>query len=702
MKATSIARRQPGRHAPLKGRDSGTRVCGADERDQLLLAAVEFSDDAIITKTSDGVITSWNPAAERLFGHTAQEAIGQPIQIIIPREKYDEERRILRQLNSGLHINHYETVRLTKDGRRLDISLSVSPVRSRSGLLLGATKIARDITKDRKEAAEKSRLLEILSNTFSSMGEAVVVANKDGTIIQANQAATAMLGISAGQSLFDRSRTLSVCSFDGEPIPLANLPLRRVLRGEKIENCAVEIRGKDFEKPLAIVVSGNPLRDERGNVVGGIAVGRDVTATLETERQLRQAQKLEVVGQLTGGIAHDFNNILTVVTGTMEMLAEGVADRPDLAEIVRMIDEAASRGADLTHRLLAFARKQALQPAATDVSALVFNTAKLLRPTLGANICIETILTDDAAVAFVDSAQLSTALLNLALNSRDAMPNGGKLTFEISNVALDGISDAAHPDAQSKEFVAIGVSDCGAGIPAELQDRVFEPFFTTKGPGQGSGLGLSMVYGFVKQSGGHVKIRSEVGHGTTVTIYLPRHCETGLPVAKPEDAPAMKGSETVLAVEDDRLVLRQVSRQLRSLGYKVLGARNATEALALVRTNADIDVIFTDVLMPGAMNGRQLAREATRLRPDIKFVFTSGYAEDAIILHGRLDPDVLLLTKPYRKTDLARVIRRALKSEPADRSATYNPPGANKLDHPDDCGGGYAAAQEHSVSTCKQ
>lgn len=702
MKATSIARRQPGRHAPLKGRDSGTRVCGADERDQLLLAAVEFSDDAIITKTSDGVITSWNPAAERLFGHTAQEAIGQPIQIIIPREKYDEERRILRQLNSGLHINHYETVRLTKDGRRLDISLSVSPVRSRSGLLLGATKIARDITKDRKEAAEKSRLLEILSNTFSSMGEAVVVANKDGTIIQANQAATAMLGISAGQSLFDRSRTLSVCSFDGEPIPLANLPLRRVLRGEKIENCAVEIRGKDFEKPLAIVVSGNPLRDERGNVVGGIAVGRDVTATLETERQLRQAQKLEVVGQLTGGIAHDFNNILTVVTGTMEMLAEGVADRPDLAEIVRMIDEAASRGADLTHRLLAFARKQALQPAATDVSALVFNTAKLLRPTLGANICIETILTDDAAVAFVDSAQLSTALLNLALNSRDAMPNGGKLTFEISNVAFDGISDAAHPDAQSKEFVAIGVSDCGAGIPAELQDRVFEPFFTTKGPGQGSGLGLSMVYGFVKQSGGHVKIRSEVGHGTTVTICLPRHCETGLPVAKPEDAPAMKGSETVLAVEDDRLVLRQVSRQLRSLGYKVLGARNATEALALVRTNADIDVIFTDVLMPGAMNGRQLAREATRLRADIKFVFTSGYAEDAIILHGLLDPDVLLLTKPYRKTDLARVIRRALKSEPADRSATYNPPGANKLDHPDDCGGGYAAAQEHSVSTCKQ
>lgn len=702
MKATSIARRQPGRHAPLKGRDSGTRVCGADERDQLLLAAVEFSDDAIITKTSDGVITSWNPAAERLFGHTAQEAIGQPIQIIIPREKYDEERRILRQLNSGLHINHYETVRLTKDGRRLDISLSVSPVRSRSGLLLGATKIARDITKDRKEAAEKSRLLEILSNTFSSMGEAVVVANKDGTIIQANQAATAMLGISAGQSLFDRSRTLSVCSFDGEPIPLANLPLRRVLRGEKIENCAVEIRGKDFEKPLAIVVSGNPLRDERGNVVGGIAVGRDVTATLETERQLRQAQKLEVVGQLTGGIAHDFNNILTVVTGTMEMLAEGVADRPDLAEIVRMIDEAASRGADLTHRLLAFARKQALQPAATDVSALVFNTAKLLRPTLGANICIETILTDDAAVAFVDLAQLSTALLNLALNSRDAMPNGGKLTFEISNVAFDGISDAAHPDAQSKEFVAIGVSDCGAGIPAELQDRVFEPFFTTKGPGQGSGLGLSMVYGFVKQSGGHVKIRSEVGHGTTVTICLPRHCETGLPVAKPEDAPAMKGSETVLAVEDDRLVLRQVSRQLRSLGYKVLGARNATEALALVRTNADIDVIFTDVLMPGAMNGRQLAREATRLRADIKFVFTSGYAEDAIILHGLLDPDVLLLTKPYRKTDLARVIRRALKSEPADRSATYNPPGANKLDHPDDCGGGYAAAQEHSVSTCKQ
>jgi CheY-like chemotaxis protein/two-component sensor histidine kinase len=370
---------------------------------------------------------------------------------------------------------------------------------------------------------------------------------------------------------------------------------------------------------------------------------------------------MDAIGHLTGGVAHDFNNILTVITGTVEILAEGVAGEPPLAAIAKMIDEAATRGANLTQQLLAFARKQPLQPREIDVNLLISETAKLLRPTLGEHVKIEQVLEPDAWHAMADPSQLSTALLNLSINARDAMPDGGKLTFECSNVMLDESYARINPDIEPGSYVMIAVSDTGSGIPAAIRDRVFEPFFTTKQPGRGTGLGLSMVYGFVRQSLGHIKIYSEEGHGTTIRIYLPRAGAQQQPASPPSDDTTLpRGQETILVVEDDDLVRDYVLTQLRSLGYATLAAQNAVVALALIDRGDQFDLLFTDVIMPGAMNGRQLVDEALKRRPSLKTLFTSGYTENAIVHHGRLDSGVLLLAKPYRKPELARMIRMAL------------------------------------------
>jgi len=384
-----------------------------------------------------------------------------------------------------------------------------------------------------------------------------------------------------------------------------------------------------------------------------------------TESQVRQAQKMEAIGQLTGGVAHDFNNILTVITGTIEILGDAVKDRPHLAQITSLISAAAARGADLTQHLLAFARRQPLQPRNTDVNALIVDAARLLRPTLGEQIEIESMLSPDSAPALIDPSQLSTAILNLALNARDAMPDGGKLTLETRNIVLDDNYAGMNNDVTPGHYVMIAVSDTGTGIPAKLIEKVFEPFFTTKDVGKGSGLGLSMVYGFVKQSNGHIKIYSEEGHGTTVKLYLPQAAAgaAGVAHAKAAEAglPAFeRGDKSILIVEDDALVREYVVTQIGNLGYKTLAASNATEALAIINGPDLIDLLFTDVIIPGGMNGRQLANEALLRRPELKVLYTSGYTENAIVHHGRLDAGVLLLPKPYLSSDLAKMIRTAL------------------------------------------
>ena len=738
------------------------------------------ANDAIITKSLDGAITGWNPAAERLFGYTAAEALGKNIDLIMPSDRTEEVHDILRRIGWGETIELYETERLRKDGSRVEVSLSISPIKTPSGVIIGASKTARDITESRRTQHALRQQIEERRRIFESSQDLILVTDPKGTLVQVSPSSEAILGYlpqeMVGHSAIDfihgddldntreemrtarrgrqtrnfdscyvykdgRIVTLSWMGTWSEPVKrhffvgrdmtesrLAQETLReseQLARGiietaldafvqmdesgsilnwnsqaEKIfgwsrsealgKNLGLliipeiyraahkselerylstgeaHILGHRLEigarrrdgREIKVELSITALRRRDGVVFNGFI--RDLTEKIAAEDRIRQAEKMEAVGQLTGGIAHDFNNILTVITGTIEILAEAVEQEPQLAAITRMIDDAASRGAELTQHLLAFARKQPLQPRETDVNTLIIDTARLLRPTLGEQIEIESVFEEETCVATVDPSQLATAILDLSLNARDAMPDGGKLILETGSAFLDESYASMHGDVRPGRYVLIAVSDTGTGIAADILDKVFDPFFTSKGPGKGTGLGLSMVYGFVKQSAGHIKIYTEEGHGTTIKMYLPP-AAGDLPASEASTEPAIQGGhETILVVEDDKLVRDYVLTQLHSLGYVTLDAANAAQALALVAAGNAFDLLFTDVIMPGTMNGRQLANELQRRNPDVKVLFTSGYTENAIIHHGRLDSGVLLLAKPYRKSDLAIMIRKAL------------------------------------------
>jgi PAS domain S-box-containing protein len=749
-------------------------------RERQYNAAVESSNDAIITKSLDGAITGWNPAAERLFGYTAAEALGKNIDLIMPSDRTEEVHDILRRIGWGETIELYETERLRKDGSRVEVSLSISPIKTPSGVIIGASKTARDITESRRTQHALRQQIEERRRIFESSQDLILVTDPKGTLVQVSPSSEAILGYlpqeMVGHSAIDfihgddldntreemrtarrgrQTRNFDSCYVykDGRIVTLSWMgtwsePVRRhffvgrdmtesrraqeTLReseqlargiietaldafvqmdesgsilnwnsqaekifgwsrsealgknlglliipeiyraahkselerylstgeahilGHRLEIGARRRDGREIKVELSITA----LRRRDGVVFNGFI--RDLTEKIAAEDRIRQAEKMEAVGQLTGGIAHDFNNILTVITGTIEILAEAVEQEPQLAAITRMIDDAASRGAELTQHLLAFARKQPLQPRETDVNTLIIDTARLLRPTLGEQIEIESVFEEETCVATVDPSQLATAILNLSLNARDAMPDGGKLILETGSAFLDESYASMHGDVRPGRYVLIAVSDTGTGIAADILDKVFDPFFTSKGPGKGTGLGLSMVYGFVKQSAGHIKIYTEEGHGTTIKMYLPP-AAGDLPASEASTEPAIQGGhETILVVEDDKLVRDYVLTQLHSLGYVTLDAANAAQALALVAAGNAFDLLFTDVIMPGTMNGRQLANELQRRNPDVKVLFTSGYTENAIIHHGRLDSGVLLLAKPYRKSDLAIMIRKAL------------------------------------------
>jgi PAS domain S-box-containing protein len=429
--------------------------------------------------------------------------------------------------------------------------------------------------------------------------------------------------------------------------------------GGRYETPLLQKDGREFFAE----VSFTALRRNHGHVINAFV--RDITAKRAAEEQLIQAQKMESVGQLTGGIAHDFNNMLTVITGTIEILAEGVKHDPALASIVRMIDDAAERASQLTGNLLAFARKQPLRPCETDVNGLIEEVVELLSPTLGRQIEIEAALSDQAWHALVDRGQLSSALVNLAINARDAMPNGGRLLFRTSNVTRDE-GDGDPGGLGSGDYVAIEVIDSGAGIAADIRDRIFEPFFSTKQFGVGTGLGLSMVFGFAKQSGGVVTVESEEGSGACFRILLPRadvgasDAPAASDAAPEAEAELRGGSETILCVEDDEVVRAHVVGRLESLGYKVIAAANAAQALEVVHTGAAFDLLFTDIVMPGAMNGRQLALKVAELRRPLRVLYTSGNTFGAFDLDARPGEGVLLLAKPYRKAELARMVRLCL------------------------------------------
>jgi signal transduction histidine kinase len=389
-------------------------------------------------------------------------------------------------------------------------------------------------------------------------------------------------------------------------------------------------------------------------------LARQMSENRRLEHQLHQAIKMEAIGQLTGGVAHDFNNLLTVILGNAEVLVEELDNNQRLRALAELTQTAAERGAELAGRLLAFARKQTLEPKVLDINKLVSGLDGLLRRSLGEATEIQFVRGAGLWPAVADPAQLESALLNLAINARDAMAGGGKLTIESGNVRVDETYAAAHYEVAPGHYVLISVTDTGCGMSPETMTRAFEPFYSTKEVGKGTGLGLSMVYGFVKQSGGHIKLYSEVGHGTTVKIYLPRSTGAADEIAADEKTHDPQGSETILLVEDDEMVRRHVESMLRQLGYAVIVANNGPEAMRVVESDASFDLLFTDVVMPGGMTGRQLAELAAARRPGLKILFTSGYTEDAILHQGRLDRGVHLIRKPYRRRDLAGKLRQVL------------------------------------------
>ncbi|MEO6603263.1 MAG: PAS domain S-box protein, partial [Polyangiaceae bacterium] len=518
----------------------------ADEMRALLAAIVLSSNDAIVSKQLDGTITSWNPAAERLFGYSAAEAVGQPITLLVPPDRRAEERALLARVASGESIEQYATIRLRKDGTLVDVAISLAPILDASGKVIGASKTGRDLS-----------------------------------------------------AQHDAARALK-----------------------------------------------------------------------NTEDQLRQAQKMEAVGRLAGGIAHDFNNLLTVILSYSDLILSALKPLDPLATDISEVRTAALRAAELTRQLLVFSRQQVITPKVLDLNEVVGSMDRMLTRILGEDIELVSAPTAGLGRVLADRNNIEQVIMNLVVNARDAMPTGGKLTIETGNVELDAEYTREHPGAAPGPHVMLAVSDTGIGMDKATQARVFEPFFTTKEVGRGTGLGLSTVFGIAQQSGGSVWVYSEPGKGTTFKIYLP--CvDAAIDAVSPEfAASALRGSETILLVEDQEQVRAVAKAILTRNGYHVLVAQHAAEARDLCRLHAEpIALLLTDVVMP-QMSGAELAKQLLRKRPELKVLYMSGYTDDSVVRHGILESEMAFLQKPFTPETLTRKVREVLNAPTAAQKRT--------------------------------
>lgn len=525
--------------------DITERIRGKEAR-RHLSSLVEHSEDAIIAKSLDGRIETWNAAAERMYGWTAEEAVGEPATMLVPEDVEAKFEALLEAVAEGELVQGREIERIRKDGTRFPISLTLSPIRGKDDELIGISGIDRDITELRRY---RERLEELV-----------------------------------------RERT------------------------------------------------------------------REVEAR---EAALRRAEKLEAIGKLTGGVAHDFNNLLHVIDAHLHFLQRTLAGSPETEQRLEAASEAVERGAELTSQLLSFARRQPLEPRVVDPGRLLEEMGDMIRRTVDESIEIEMEVEEDLWNTVLDPHRLENVLLNLIINARDAMEGEGRLTIELENRRLDDSYAKTRAEVTPGRYVCLAISDTGRGMSDEERESAFEPFFTTKGE-EGTGLGLSMAYGFAKQSGGHIALYSEPGEGTTVRLYLPHTPEAEERIEEEtEPASAGGGDETVLVAEDDDDVRATAVAMLQDLGYRVLKAVDGESALTVLQSGVEVDLLFSDVVLPGPVRSTELAERARALFPDLAVLFTSGYTENAI--RGRLDPDVLLLDKPYREEELAHAIRRALE-----------------------------------------
>jgi PAS domain S-box-containing protein len=515
------------------------------------------------------------------------------------------------------------------------------------------------------EALDHERRLELLVQAV--VDYALYLLNPEGIVVSWNPGARRLKGYDGSEIIGQHFSRFFTPEDRARGAP--EISLKIAAREGRFESEGWRVR-KDGSRFWVLAVL-DAIRDDNGDLLGFVKITRDTTERMEAQRILQEtqerlaaAQKMEAVGQLSGGVAHDFNNLLMIVIGNLETVQRhtGQSDNPNVQRAVNNAMRGAQRAASLTQRLLAFSRRQTLNPKPLDIGKFVVGSADFLQRSLGETLEIETVGSAGLWTAEVDYNQLEVALLNLALNSRDAMPKGGKLTIEAANAVLDHDYCRSNPEVSPGQYVLLSVSDTGAGMSKDVLDRAFEPFFTTKEVGQGTGLGLSQVYGFVKQSGGHIKIYSEVGQGTTVKMYLPRFfgSKHDDEAADEELLGVGENGETVLIVEDDGDLRGYLADVVRSLGYGVTTASNANAALDLLNQHdVHFDLMLTDVVMPG-INGRELAKDANEVRPDLKVIYMTGYSRNAVTHHGRLDPHLDVLQKPITQSELAMRIREAL------------------------------------------
>ena len=606
----------------------------------------------VIIHDVDGKVLHWTTGCERLYGWTREEARGKFIHELL-RTKYSGPRdKIIAELSErGSWEGEIEHQR--KDGAVVTVASLWVARRAEDNSIEAVLQNNNDITGLKRAQSELATREAHLRSILDTVPEAMIVIDEGGVVASFSATAAQLFGYQQDEVVGRNVKMLMPEPHRGEHDHyigryLSTGDARIIGYGRIVKGLTKD--GATFPMELAV---GEARANGQRIFTGFI---RDLTSRQKMEEELRQSQKMEAIGQLTGGLAHDFNNLLTVITGNLEMLEARLVDVTQ-RELVKEAQDAAQDGAKLTGQLLAFGRRQPLNPKPADVGQLVSNFADLLRRTLGEPIELRILVTGSAHLAVVDAPQLQNALLNLVINARDAMPHGGNLTIEISHVRLDADYAQMYPEIRTGRYVLIAVSDTGSGMSEEVRQRAFEPFFTTKPTGAGTGLGLSMVYGFVKQSGGNIQLYSELGRGTSVRIFLPLADAIQLsakPVSATEGAGMPRGSETILVVEDDARVRRVTTARLRSLGYQIIEAENGAAAIAVLSAHLEVAMIFTDVVMPGGMNGDELAEAALTVRPNIKVLFTSGYAEPAVARQGL--GIGAWLKKPYTAAELAEKI----------------------------------------------
>ena len=629
-----------------RGPENGLAKDGGIAR---LAAIVESSADAIISHQPNGIIESWNRGAEALFGYSSGEMLGRSIAVLIPPERVRQEEGLLEKARGGEPVACPETLRLHKDTHAVCVSVVLSPIHSARGEVVAISQIVRQVTSRAKDEHAAAQLAAIIGSST----DAVISKSLDGVIQTWNSGAERLYGYAAEEVVGQPMMNLLPKSLIEEEHKL----LESMRSGQHIDHFET-VRIHKEGRPIPVSISLSPIRNSEGELVGISHISRDISEAMQLKDRLQLSQRMEAVGRLAGGIAHDFNNLLTIITGYNALLQAALAEQPEERAMADEVMGAAEKAAELTKQLLAFSRGQAVRMRPVDLNDILRRMQAMLRRLIGEDIEIKMLLDDGLTRVQADPGQISQIIINLSANARDALPEGGRIVIQTSNWIVE--DDLYHRQLgfAPGRYVRLTFTDNGRGMDPETCKHIFEPFFTTKEMGRGTGLGLSTVYGIVKQSGGQIAVYSEVGSGTTFSIYFPcseaESCEPALIATK-----KLKGSETILLVEDEPSLRKLAESILQANGYEVLVASSGQDAIAKVEQRSGIQLMLTDIVMPG-MDGQRLAQEIMRRQPSIRPIFMSGYSEHAVLESILNDSAAAFLQKPFTPAQLLEKIREVL------------------------------------------